>query len=147
GGIANMIRYFLQNFDFMPPVDTVFIVGGGFPLSEVGDRIYMSIVHPIFGNLGSATCCAAFRMRWACHEDFAWFGPFGFFLIIPAIIYALFKTGGFLRVVAISLLSFFVITSFALGWTPFNNRYFALLFGLSGALVAVLLQRMRLGTV
>ena len=85
-------------------------------------------------------------MRWEYHEDFAWFGPFGFFLITPAIIYASFKTGGFLRVVAISLLGFFVVTSFALGWTPFNNRYFALLFGLSGALVAFFLQRMRAGT-
>ncbi len=146
GGIANMIRYFLQTFDFMA-VDSIFKVGRGFRLSEVGDRIYMSIVHPIFGDLGIATCCGTFRMRWESHEDFAWFGPFGFFLITPAIIYALFKTGGFLRVLAISLQGFLVITSFALGWTPFNNRYFALLFGLSGALVAFLLQRMQPGTV
>ena len=144
GGIANIVRYFLQTFDLMSPVDSVFLVAKGFRLSEVGDRLYMSIVHPIFGDLGIATCCGTFRIRWECHEDFAWFGPFGFFLIIPAITYASFKTRGFLRVVAISLQGFLVIVSFTLGWTPFNNRYFSLLFALSGALVAFLLQRLKL---
>lgn len=69
-------------------------------------------------------------------EDYSWYGPLGFFLILPVIILAIVFTKGYIRMVGVSLVLYFIIISFQLAWMPWNSRFFALFFAGSGLCIA-----------
>jgi len=73
-------------------------------------------------------------------EDWSWFGPLGFFLLIPSVIFTLFKGSNFLKIISLSLISFYVILCYKIGWMPWNNRFFSLFFVGSGVCSAFLLN-------
>ena len=75
-------------------------------------------------------------------EDSSWFGPLGFFLVFPAVIYSLSRGEKIIRLVSLSLLSFFLSMSYILCWIPWNNRFFSLFFAGSGICVAFFLNRL-----
>ena len=76
-------------------------------------------------------------------EDTSWYGPLGFLLIIPAIIYSLFKGSGYVRLTALSLVSFYLLICYSVAWNPYAGRLFSLFYAASGLNVAFLLSRLR----
>lgn len=65
-------------------------------------------------------------------EDYTWFGPFGFFLILPSMLVALFLGRDYIRLTSAVLFSYFLILSYQIAWMEWNNRFFSLFFASSG---------------
>ena len=74
-------------------------------------------------------------------EDHSWYGPLGILLIIPSIFYCVCFGKGYIRVVSLTLLSYFIILSYKLAWMPWNNRFFSLFFAGSGICIAYVFNR------
>ncbi len=143
GEIANLVRYLFQSIHFFP-LD--YIVKGrlGFDIGEVLVSIYNQIFYPIFGNYSMGFINDKpynFSITVLPHEDFSWYGPLAFTIVIPAILWSLIKGNYWLKVQSLSLVGFILIFSFKLYWTPWSNRYVVLFFAASGACVAFFLQQ------
>jgi hypothetical protein len=118
----------------------------------MGLSIYKYICEPLFGNSGLierqylnlAENSEIFGIRRLLHEDYSWFGPLGFCLVIPSLIYGLIKGDLFLRAVSLNLIAYAVIISNQIVWMSWNNRFFSLFFASSGVLVAYLLEKIDL---
>jgi len=74
-------------------------------------------------------------------EDHSWYGPLGILLIIPSIFYCACFGKGYIRVVSLTLLSYFIILSYKIVWMPWNNRFFSLFFAGSGICIAAVFNR------
>jgi hypothetical protein len=143
GGIANLVRYFLQSIHLFP-LD--YLVKGrlGFDFGEQITNFYNRVFYPVFGNISMAFVnddALTFRIKTLPHEDFSWYGPLALVIIIPAILWSLLKGNYWLKVQSLSLLGFILIFSFKLIWTPWSNRYVVLFFAASGACIAFFLQQ------
>jgi hypothetical protein len=130
GGLINILRYLSQCID--PPFQWVKDILTGIHDKILGDYQFIAC-KPVF----------PFNLNWANAPDerFSWYGPLGFFLIIPALLYSFCRGKGFIRVISISLLTFWLIISYKIIWRPANGRFFSLFFAGSGVCVAFLLQR------
>ena len=143
GGIANLVRYFFQSIHLFP-LDYIAKGRLGFNIGEHLVNIYNQIFFPIFGNSAMGYVYNdfySFELISLPHEDFAWYGPLAFTIVIPAILWSLIKGNYWLKVQSLSLISFIVIFSFKLYWTPWSNRYVVLFFVASGACVTFFLQQ------
>lgn len=143
GGIANLVRYFFQAIDFFP---LSYIVQGrlSFDIADYLTNFYNLVFYPIFGNLNMGYINDRpynYSIKSLPHEDFSWYGILALVIIIPAILWSLFKGNYWLKIQSLSLLGFIVIFSDKLVWTPWNNRYVVLFFAASGACVAFFLQQ------
>ena len=83
-------------------------------------------------------------LAWAAGTDLSWFGPFAFFLILPAILYAAFKAPRRLKAVAVALLGYCYLMILIPAWIPGNARLFTIFFATGGYFVAFLLPPWRL---
>jgi hypothetical protein len=143
GGIANLIRYFLQSIHLFP-LDYIASGRLGFDLGEKISNFYKQVFYPIFGDISMGTASdgfLTFNTKTLPHEDFAWYGPLALVIILPAIFWSLWKGNYWLKVQSLSLLGFILIFSYKLIWTPWSNRYVVLFFTASGACVAFFLQQ------
>ena len=143
GGVANLVRYFFQSIHFFP-LDYLAKGRLGFNLGEHLTDIYNQIFQPLFGNSGMGYINNnpySYKLKVLPHEDFAWYGSLAFVIVIPAILYSLFKGNYWLKIQSLSLLGFIGIVSYKLVWTPWSNRYVTLFFAASGACVAFFLQQ------
>jgi hypothetical protein len=125
GTVANAIRYLLQSIDLTPPVDNLLKWAMGFSVSGLLQRVYETLVAPVFDGSGTA---AAFQIAWGADERFSWFGPFGFVLILPAVVYAVRRAPRRLKAVAVALLGYFFLVALIPAWRPENVRYFDVFF-------------------
>lgn len=125
GTAANAIRYLLQSIDLTPPVDNLLKWAMGFSVSGLLQRVYESLVAPVFDGRGAA---AAFQIAWGTDERFSWFGPFGFVLILPAVVYAVRRSPRRLKAVAVALVGYFFLVALIPAWQPENVRYFDVFF-------------------
>lgn len=142
GGIANLVRYFFQSIHLFP-LDYIARGRLGIDLGEYLVSIYDRLFFPIFGNSAMGYVYNdfySFEVKSLPHEDFAWYGPLGFMIVIPAILWSVIKGNYWLKAQSFCLISFIVIVSFKLYWTPWSNRYVVLFFVASGACVAFFLQ-------
>jgi hypothetical protein len=73
-------------------------------------------------------------------EDWSWYGPLGFFLLIPSVIFTIVKGNNFLKALSLSLLCFYSLICYKIGWMPWNNRFFSLFFAGSVVCSAFLLR-------
>ena len=143
GGIANLVRYFFQSIHLFP-LDYIAQGRLGINIGEYLVDLYNQIFFPIFGNSAMGYVrdnFYPFKLRSLPHEDFAWYGPLAFIIVIPAIFWSLIRGNYWLKVQSFCLISFIVIFSFKLYWTPWSNRYVVLFFAASGACVAFFLQQ------
>lgn len=141
GGIANLVRYFLQSFHLFP-FDYIAQARLNINLENYLENLYQTIFEPIFGNkkMGYAGGVPRqFSIKLFPHEDYSWYGIGGFFLTLPGLFFSLIKGNAFLRATSITLLSFILIVSYAAYWTPWNNRYLSLFFTASGVCIAFFL--------
>ena len=143
GALANGLRYLLEAIHFTLPVDRlVHSIATHGPI-DLLNRFYVSFLFPLFGNSGAI---APFQIDWAPTTDKAWFGPFGFLVALPALLYALVKGPRRLKAVAVSLVGYFFLMTLIPAWKPGNVALFTLLFTLSGFMAAFSMPPWRFST-
>jgi hypothetical protein len=141
GTAANAIRYLLQSIDLTLPVDNLLKWAMGFSVSGLLQRVYETLVVPVFDGRGTAT---AFRIAWGADERFSWFGPFGFGLILPAVVYSVRRAPRRLKAVAVALVGYFFLVALIPAWRPENVRYFDVFFLCGSVCTAFFLPPWRL---
>jgi len=140
GALANMIRYFLESAHFTMPVDIICQWMVHFSIAGMFQKIYDFLIAPLFRNLGAAV---SFKIAWIPGETLSWFGPFGFFLVIPAVIYALVRGPRRLKATAIALVCYLILLVLIPAWTPENVRFFSILYACGGFCIAFFLPPWR----
>lgn len=141
--VANLTRYLFQSIHFFP-FDAIFGRWIGFKdLYGYLEQIYDAIFKPIFQNIAMGygqDKPYPFLLKAIPHEDYSWYGIGAILFVIPGILVSIFSKKVFIRATSLTLLSFLIIFSYKLVWTPWNNRYLSLFFVASGVCVAYLLQ-------
>lgn len=140
GALANMIRYFLESAHFTRPVDIICQWMVHFSVAGMFQKIYDFLITPLLGNLGAA---APFKIAWIPGETLSWFGPFGFFLAMPAVIYALVRGPRRLKAIALALVGYFILIVLIPVWNPENVRFFSILYACGGFCIAFFLPPWR----
>ncbi|HLP60584.1 MAG TPA: glycosyltransferase family 39 protein [Candidatus Deferrimicrobium sp.] len=130
GGVLNAGRYLVQSAEI--PVKY------GYKINELHDRFLQGHKNAGMRNRQGKIDLAD---KTFLSEDYTWYGPLGFFLVIPAIIFAIFFAKGYIRIVGLTLLLYFIIISFQLAWMPWNSRFFATFFAGSGLCIAYVFNR------
>ena len=140
GGLANLGRYLFQSADFTRPLDLLTTWAAHFSLTKTMLGLYRVIIVPVFGSRGAA---ATFAVNWAPEETMAWFGPLAFFLILPAVLYALIKGNRRLKATALALCGYVYLVCLMMAWGPGNAAYFTVFFACAGFLPAFFLPPWR----
>jgi hypothetical protein len=141
GLFANLVRYIFQSFHLFP---FDYIADGrlNINIDNYIEKLYETIFEPFFGDkkMGySGGSPYQFSISLFPHEDYSWYGIGGFFLVFPALFFSLLRGNAFLKATSISLISFLMIISYTVAWTPWNNRYLSLFFTASGVCIAFFL--------
>jgi hypothetical protein len=140
GALANMIRYLFESIHLTLPVDQLLQRLFGFSIQSTLQNIYSFIFIPLFGSKGAA---APFVITWIPDGIFSWFGPFGFLMVIPAIIWAMIRGHRRMKAIAVAFLGYFYIVSLVAAWMPGNARFFTPIFACGGFCVSYLLPPWR----
>lgn len=141
GALANMIRYFLESIHLTLPVDQLFQWLLGFSIRASIQNVYDLVFGPLLGGRGAAEC---FAITWIPDGSLSWFGPFGFLMVIPAIIWAVVRGHRRMKAIAIALLGYLYIVSLVVAWMPGNARFFTPVFACGGFCISYLLPPWRL---
>lgn len=133
GTVANLLRYGVQSLHLMTPVDFISNWMGHGWVSDKLERVYELVLYPVIGDSGAAwpNNIMPFELSdrsWGDGENGAWFGPFGFFFVIPALVYTIIRGSAILRMTSIVLVVYAVVLSWKLSWMPWNCRYFGPVF-------------------
>ena len=108
------------------------------PLWGYGVKAKAEIVRPIFSLLGlpvesdigvSQSHHFLLRTRYDLQEDFAWYGPVGFFILMPGLLFSLLngikKKKSYPAIVAVFFCLYLtMVVFFRPGWDPYQGRYF-----------------------
>ena len=138
GASANSVRYFLQSLDILKVVDLTIDKLLGSSTNDWLFALYTQLFYPVFGDVGTNS---TFQISTSISEGKSWFGPLSFLLFYPAVGYALFRGGAFVRAVALSVLGYGAMVAWQLPWMPWNNRFFSLWFVVAAVCLAFLLQQ------
>ncbi len=141
GAVANFFRYILESAHFTRPVDLLCRWAAGFSITNLWQSIYGALISPVFDNLGAVV---PFQISWIPDERLSWFGPFGFLLVLPAVVIALVRAPRRLKAIAISLLGYFFLITLILAWTPENVRFFTIFYVCGGFCIAFFLPPWRI---
>lgn len=141
GALGNCFRYFIQSAHVTFPLDTIFNWATGLSFSTFFQHIHDQFVLPVFDRLGTAS---AFSVDWTPSVFVAWFGPFGFLLLIPSLVTALVRGHRRIKAIAIALCGYFYVFTLIAAWRPENVRYLSVIFACAGFSVALLLPPWRL---
>jgi hypothetical protein len=87
-----------------------------------------------------------FAIRWLPDETFSWFGPFGVFLIVPAVAYAMWRGPRRIKAVALAMVVYGYMVALVPAWSPGNAHFFTAFFVCGGFCVAFFLPPWRLTT-
>ncbi|NJM89027.1 MAG: hypothetical protein HC847_19590 [Hydrococcus sp. RU_2_2] len=142
GGIANLVRYLFQSFHLFP-FDYIAKAKFNIAIDDYLENLYETIFKPFFGDRKMGYIRGEpwqFSIDLLPHEDYSWYGIGGFCLVIPALLFSLFRGNSFLRATSMTLISFMFIVCYTLSWTPWNTRYLCLFFTSSGVCIAFLLN-------
>ncbi|MDX2439605.1 MAG: hypothetical protein QNK40_03560 [Desulfobacterales bacterium] len=140
GALANMIRYLMESAHFTMPVDIICQWMVHFSIAGMFQKVYDFLIAPLLGNLGAAV---PFKIAWIPGETLSWFGPFGFFLAMPAVIYALVRGPRRLKATAIALAGYLILLVLIPAWTSENVRFFSILYACGGFFIAFFLPPWR----
>lgn len=130
GATVNMARYIAQATD----IPILF----GYKLNEIHDKLLGS--HRVIAMRHKAQP-VDLAAKPFISEDYSWYGPLGFLLALPAVLLCIFIGRDYIRLLALTLASFFAILSYKIAWMPWNNRFFAIFFAASGLCIAYVYQR------
>jgi hypothetical protein len=125
GAAANAVRYLLQSIDLTQPVDSLLNWSVGFSSSGLLQKTYDTLLASIFDGRGAA---AAFHISRAADAQTAWFGPFAFILVVPAVAYAVRRAPRRLKAVAVALVGYVFLVFLIPAWRSVNVRFFDVFF-------------------
>ena len=128
GALANFIRYIFESAYFTAPVDIFFEKIFKWSTAQTLESLYNFSVKPFSGENGAAQ---VFHLTWMPNEMFS-FGPVGFFLILPALCYALLKAPRRLKSVAVALLVYFYLVCLIIAWEPGNATFLGIFYVCAG---------------
>ncbi len=143
GAAGNLIRYFFESADPIPPLDYLWKWTMGVRLSEQFQGGYDRFLKPLVGTRGAAEPFVLTRYQ---NRDVAWFGPFAFLLILPAVGYALFRGHRRIKAVAVALTGYLYVITLMLAWKAGNGKFLTPFFTCGGFLVASLLPPWRVSS-
>ncbi|WP_299983261.1 hypothetical protein [Desulfobacula sp.] len=132
GALANFIRYILESFYFTASIDIFFERVFNWSMAQTLQSLYDFSVRPFWGESGAAQ---AFHLTWMPNEMFS-FGPVGFFLVLPALFYAMVKGPRRLKAVATAFFVYFYLVSLIIAWAPGNAKFFELFYVCGGFSIA-----------
>jgi len=143
GAAGNLTRYVFESADPIPPLDYLWERAMGVSLSAQFQGGYDRFLKPLVGTRGTAEPFVLTHYR---SEDAAWFGPFAFLLILPAVGYALFRGHRRIKAVAVALMGYLYVITLMLAWKAGNGKYLTPFFTCGGFLVASLLPPWRVSS-
>jgi hypothetical protein len=141
GGLANLLRYFLQMLNLPDPADRFFRWAFGFSPLEVLQRLYDLLIFPVFKNLGAVS---SFRISWHPGLANSWFGPVATLLVIPAIGYAIFRGPRRIKSLGIAMTGYLYLISLIYAWSPGSVFLFTRFFAAGGFFISFLMPPWRL---
>jgi Dolichyl-phosphate-mannose-protein mannosyltransferase len=145
GGIANLVRTLFNSVDLLQPTDIIFRAIFKVKLSSLISNLYNLSLDPIFGDAGCfrspiyLPLCHPLTLLWKPQEDESWYGPFGFMLIIPAVLYVAITGRKSLRAYCLTLIAYVCLFSYVVNYASFN-RFLLPFFAASGVPVAYILD-------
>lgn len=141
GALANLCRYLVESVHLTKPADFVCRHTIGFSPQGFLQGVYDRLAVPILGQNGAVS---EFALNWAADAHTSWFGPMGGFLILPAILFALVRGHRRLKSIAIAIVGYLYIITFASAWMPGNARFFTVFFVCGAVCSAAFLPPWRL---
>ncbi len=141
GALANAGRYAFQSIHFPESLDGFAQGTLGFRLSGALEAAYRNTIGALLDGRGAA---GTFRLSWAVRDPWGWFGPVGFFLVLPALGYALRRAPRRLKSTAAAMLAYFLAIALILAWQPQNVRQLTVFFTGSGFITAFFLPPWRI---
>lgn len=132
GALANFIRYILESFYFTASIDIFFERVFQWNMAQTLQSLYDFWVRPFLGESGAAQ---VFHLTWMPNEMFS-FGPVGFFLVVPALLYAMVKGPRRLKAVATAFISYFYLVCLIIAWAPGNTKFFEIFYVCAGFSIA-----------
>ncbi len=139
GTVANAIRYLIESVYFTAVVDVFFQWSFKWDMAQALQSLYDCLVKPILGESGAVQ---AFYLTWMPNEAYS-YGPVGFFLVLPALFYAMVKGPRRLKAVALSFFVYFYLVCLIIAWTPGNVKFLGNFFVGSGFTIAFFLPPWR----
>jgi hypothetical protein len=132
GAIANFIRYVFESMNFTAPVAVFLERGLKWNMAQPLESLYNLSVRPFWGESGAAQI---FHLTGMPNEMVS-FGPVGFFLVFPALFYAVLKGPRRLKAVAVSFFVYFYLVSLIMAWAPGNAGFFLFFYVCAGFSIA-----------
>jgi hypothetical protein len=94
--------------------------------------------------VGAKGAAVPFNLAWAGLNPFTWFGPAGFFLILPSVAYAIRKGPRRLKNTVSAMAVYWVLIALILAWRPQNVHLMTSFFVCSGFCTAFFLPPWRI---
>ncbi len=140
GAGANLVRYLLQSIHLPDFIDAAGQKVLGFsPLGTIR-LFYEKTLETFADGRGAAV---PFSLSWNNRDPFLWFGPAGFFLILPSMVYAMRKGPRRLKNTASALSAYFFLIALILAWRPQNVSLMTPFFVCCGFCIAFFLPPWR----
>jgi hypothetical protein len=131
GTVANAGRYIFQSLHFPEYLS----------LHGTLEAAHRNTFGALLGGKGAAT---PFELSRAVQDPWMWFGPVGFLLVLPALVYTLQRAPRRLKSTAAAMLAYFLAIALILAWRPQNVRQLTMFFTGSGFLIAFFLPPWRI---
>ena len=144
GALANLVRYGLESIHLTLPLEHAGRWLFGFSPIGTLESLYGWLAAPLLGQVGAA---APFQIRWLPDGTLAWFGPFGFLLLLPAVAYTLWRGPRRIKAISLALAVYGYLVTLVPAWQPGNARHFTFFFVCGGFFIAFFLPPWRLTTI
>jgi len=139
GAFANFIRYMFESLNSAAPMELFSEKIFKWSMAENLESFFNISVRPFLGESGAIQ---VFHLIWRPIGMFS-FGPVGFFLVLPALLYAMLKGPRRLKSVATAFLVYFYLASLIMAWAPGNAKFFEIFYICSGFSIAFFLPPWR----
>lgn len=139
GAMANFIRYMFESFNFAAPIEIFFENIFQWSMAQKLQSLYDFSIIPFLGKSGAVQVFHLIRRPISIFS----FGPVGFFLVLPALLYSVVKGPRRLKSTALAFFVYFFLVSLIMAWEPGNAEFFEFFYVCSGFSVAFFLPPWR----
>jgi hypothetical protein len=139
GALANLIRYVFESLYFSASLGLLFNRIFNLHLPKTLEKIHDFLAGSFLGEMGAAQI---FHLAWP-PDQMVSFGPAGFFLVIPALVYALVKAPRRLKAVAVAFFVYLYMVCLIVAWTPDNAKFLSFFYVCSGFSISFFLPPWR----
>ena len=139
GALANFIRYLFESLNSATPIELFFDKMFKWSMAENLEYFYDVSIIPFLGDSGANQ---VFHLMGNPMGMFS-FGPAGFFLVLPSLVYAMVKGPRRLKSVALAFFVYFYLACLIMAWTPVNAKFFEIFYVCSGFCIAFFLPPWR----